>query len=721
MLSWDAFEGSGPIARKARWVPPGETVRVAGFSLPNGMVYVGSGLPPIQRWAGPTEPALINPALLIARSNPDLQGRLMSYWPSYRAIPAECRAGYLRWLADGRKNPDAGIGYVFLFLYGLERRLLFDHAQSGIPRGERNAILDEVERLLGIYGGNDSFRSYASKLHSLGLVLRGSIDITALKPPVHRDSMDLPIVTSLVLGVLAAGGKPLPVEWAHSWIQTSPSFSLRTPAQRCPDEFRELFFLRYRESYGDGIKLRPNKTRLKVDYFPASPSFGGFTSVPLDLPDVEQSTTTFDRLRRLAQQCTDDLAPYSSWVRRTGETGSPAAVTLLPAPLALGRGDAKTLALNDWLEARLDGRGLALIESSELIRRWPCKAAGRPSGRELVMLSDFLVLRGLGIEPDAALGGSSLARTPRAALFRLPGGSRDKASHAFESAAVLLHVAAMVADANGGVSAGDERHVMQHLATAPGLTAADRVRLEARFRWLAIDPPTLSSVKKGLRRVAEGERRALGPLLISFAGADGHLGPEAVKVLTQVYPLLGLEAQSLYSDLHQLMSAQTAPAGGPVPVRPAEPAPGFAIPRPGRADKTASPAVELDLDKVRAKLAETERVSSLLGQIFVDEEAPKGVMNPEKSENPGIPETPENTEPTLAGLDGAHSALLLRLSGSATWERAGIERLAGDFGLLPDGALEVINEAAFALCGAPLLEGDEIIEIDQEVLQEMLP
>ena len=34
-----------------------------------------------------------------------------------------------------------------------------------------------------------------------------------------------------------------------------------------------------------------------------------------------------------------------------------------------------------------------------------------------------------------------------------------------------------------------------------------------------------------------------------------------------------------------------------------------------------------------------------------------------------------------------------------------LERLAGELGLLPDGALEIINEPAFERCGAPLSKG----------------
>ncbi|HEX2223762.1 MAG TPA: TerB N-terminal domain-containing protein [Thermoanaerobaculia bacterium] len=701
---------SGLRSPSARWVPPGETVEVAGFSLPKGMLYVGRGLQPIKEWALDAEPALLDPTLPVDKHNADFEGRLMSYWPSYSDIPPACRSAYLQWLAGGRSAPKAGIGYVFLFFYGLERRMLFDNTQSQVPTPEIDAICAELERLLAIYGGSNSFRRYASNLHGLGLLLRRTIDTDELRPPMQRDGWELPITVRLALGVFAINEKPLPPEWALSWVLTSPELYLRTPAQRCPEEFRELYLLRYRESFGDGIRLRVNKTRLKIEYQPASASFGGVVTLTTDLPDVAHTSATFDRLRQLAEQCTQELDPYSRWVGRTGETDSPPAIALLPAPLARDRGNEATQALCGWLEAQLDSHNLALIDSSGLLTQWPSKEQGRPSRRELETLSDFLASRGIGIEPDVALGGASLARARRAALFRLPGGTREKPSPAYKGAAVLLHLAAMVAAADGEVSIDEERHLMEHLDASLNLSEADRARLEAYFRWLTADPPTLTRAKKSIEEVDKDERHALGSFLISLAGADGHLAPDEVKVLSKMYPLLGLDPQTVYSDMHQLMSAQRAPAEEPVPVRPAELPQGFAIPRPSQA---ASQAVELDLDKVRAKLAETERVSRLLGEIFVDEETVAPAPPPAQA--------PGADDYTIAGLDSPHSALLLHLAGSATWERAQVERLADALGLLPDGALEVINETAFTVCGAPLLEGDELIEIDKEVLQEMLP
>ena len=677
-----------------------------------GMLYVGSGLPSVKEWAAAVEPALIDPTLRVNTREADFEGRQMSYWPSYSGIPAPCRSAYLHWLAGGRCAAETYIGYVFLFFYGLERRALHESTRMDEPAPEIDAIRSDVERLLTLYGRNDSFRRYASTFHGVSLLLRRSIDVGTLQPPTRRDGWELPPVVKLALGMLAVEEKPLPPEWALSWVMTAPEIGLRTPAQRCLEEFRELFLLRYRENFGDGVRLRPNKTRLKIEYHPASASFGGAVTLTADLPDLTRTTATLDRLRSLADQCTQELDAYSRWVGRTGETSSPPAVALLPAVLARGRGDATTRALGEWLESQLSDRELSLIDSSELLARWPSRAEGRPSRRELQTLSDFLASRGFGIEPDVTFGGTALNGSGRAVLFRLPTGTREQPSPTFEAAVVLLHLAAMVAAADGDVTIEEERHLMEHVEASLKLAAGDRIRLEARFRLLAAAPPTLARTKKGLDTIAEQDRRALGAFLVSLAGADGHLAPAEVKVLSKVYPLLGLEAQSVYSDVHELMSRQSAPAAEPIPVRRAELPQGFTIPHLPE-DAVPEQPVELDLEKVRAKLAETERVSHLLAEIFINEQ--------DAPPSPSPAPAPSADDYAVRGLDGAHSALLLRLAGSPSWERIRVERMADALGLFPDGALEVINEAAFEVCGAPLLEGDELLEVDQEVLREMLP
>lgn len=112
------------------------------------MVYVGTNLPtPF----GTNDPCLIDPSKPVAHVG-DYTERQMGYWPSYSQIAPEARRAYLNWLGGGRKDPEADVGYVFLFFYGLERRVIIDGAKDDSARGEWPEIAAELRRLLAIYG-----------------------------------------------------------------------------------------------------------------------------------------------------------------------------------------------------------------------------------------------------------------------------------------------------------------------------------------------------------------------------------------------------------------------------------------------------------------------------------------------------------------------------------------------------------------------------------------
>lgn len=139
------------------WVAPGSSIEIAGRKIEGGMVFVGRGLRALSGHR--IEPALIDPSLPVTFGRQVSDGAGMNYWPSYSDIGPEHRGAYLMWLATGRNDPSAYIGYVFLFFYGLERRLLDPEFPS--PLEESAAVADEVERLLAVYPGSGSFQGYA--------------------------------------------------------------------------------------------------------------------------------------------------------------------------------------------------------------------------------------------------------------------------------------------------------------------------------------------------------------------------------------------------------------------------------------------------------------------------------------------------------------------------------------------------------------------------------
>jgi tellurite resistance protein len=679
------------------------------------MIYVGKSMRSLRGFA--MDPALINPSLSVSKDQPDTVGRNLHYWPSYSEVHSTSRAAYLNWLAGGRRDPKVAIGYVFLFFYGIERRVLLDAMHSDEAIAEVPALLTEVQELLHVYGGNGSFGRYANAFMDLMVAAASDQNISQLVPPREKTGWEIPFFVKLVLGHFVTQGKPIPAEWAFSWVVTSPKVFLRTPAQRCPDEFEQLFLIRYREKYGDGMVIKRNKANLSVVYRPASATFLDSRRIDLDLPDVTLLAGPTNKLWKLADEVQIELEGYSRWVGRNHDRHSLAALALLPAELVKGRDGADIENLVAQVEHSLGSADMAIIDPADLVALWPVKEDGKLDKREAAALAKLLGSIGYGIEPDVRFSGSNLSRSDRAVIFRGEIGT-DPPSTVFMGASALLHFGAVVASADDDIADEEERQLREHLEQTLHLSASERLRLRAHMQWLLVCPPSTSAPTAVLRAVPEAARHRLGRVLPAPAGPDGHVSPDELKVLAKIYPLLGLDPDTLYGDVHELTAL---PSQGPVTLLPADDGiADFAIRRSASETDAEPNMVTLDLDRIAAIRAETSEVSRMLGAIFSgggefeQEDSTAGLSSGH------LPVASETTEPTLLGLDAAHSALVRALAERQKWQRAEFGALADNYGLMASGAIEIINEAAFAVCDEPLLEGDSSIEINPYALQEML-
>lgn len=705
-------------------MPPGQAVQVAGYRLSGGMVYVGRSLASLgESWRQETEPALIQPYLRVVRSNPDHSGNAVGYWPSYGELSPEARAGYLDWLAGGRRNPSAYIGFVFLFFYGLERRVLSDAQHSKAAWDEMETLLKEVEELLAVYGDQPSFRRYATSFLDVGRLLRHSVPLETLEPPTPTgESWELSLRTKLALGAYAQQGEPIPVKWALAWLFEAQVFRLRTPAQRCREEFRRLFELRYPTHFRDGgLRIKPNKTRLSARYRAASSSFAHraveFT-VP-DLPDVTVLTAPVRRLQGLVDQVTQELDAYSRWVGRKDDRTSPAALALLPAELAVEQASPEGEAFIEGARNILGDNEAVVVEKTRLVEGWPSASSTFPQ-KESALLATFLENYGLGIEPDCRFGGPALGKVENVVLFRSKGVLPEQAAAGqkgdpYAEAALLVHLAAAVAAADGAIAPNEERQLMDYIEKAQGLSEPGRDRLRHNARWLLLEPPRMAGLKARIAGLGEADRHAAARFLLAIAAADGRVDPEEIRMLRRMYVLLGLDADAVISDAHALMAGDS-PAQDPVTILKAQRSQGVAIPRVAANGATVIQGFELDAEKILATRRASDRISGVLAGIF-EEPEPEASGEPaaESSDSPG-----ESVKPTICGLDAAHSAFLLRLAERSSWEQAAVQRLAETCGVLPEGALEMINDAAIEAVGEPLLEWGEPITIDEEIFQEMI-
>ena len=693
------------------WIPPGESVTVHGRTLTDGMVYVGTHLPGIAEYI-PVDPALIDPTLPVDDDDPDVDGLFMGYWPFYSKIGPDSRAAYLDWLAAGRPA-GASIGYVFLFFYGLERRLLFDLERSDLQGDEASALIKEVERLLSLYPGNRSFSGYASQFLSVVNCLRSDLDPSSMEPPTERNSWELPLELKLGLGSLIAHGKPIPARWALSWLRQHPEVSLRTPAERCPQEFDELFQLRYEQRFGAGMILPRNETSLSHSYQPASASFRSQVTVRADaIPDVSRLKRPVRELQDIAESAMTQLDPFSRWVGKHNDRDSLNAIARLPQELASRRETPELAKLTSTIQSALGARNVATLAVRDLTEGWSSTRPGAFTAQEASAFANLLESQGFGVAPDIRYSNVNLTKHSLAAVFRLESVVVEP-SEQYQAATVLLQLGAAVSAADGTISDDEERALASHLEDALHLSPADRRRLRAYLQWLLAEPPTLNRMRSQIDTLGDSERRQLAHFVITIAGADGHVSSDEVKVLTRIYKLLGLDEQQLHTDIHQLASQ---PPTGPVTVlQPGEPT-GHRIQPPPAAAPTE--VIDLDRTKIAEIMQDTQRVAELLTEIFEGPTPPE----PREEEVEDEQVVVDAAVAEIAGglLDPAHAELVQFLSRRQTWPRSEFDEVSGRLGLMPAGAIETINDAAFQRCDEPLIEGNDPLDLNEYALKEML-
>lgn len=303
------------LFQAARWIPYGVSVTIADYTIDGGMLYVGANAG--SRYAA--DPALIDTKQSVARQKIDFTQDLMSYWPSYSEISPKARSAYLNWLADGKKHPEAEIGYVFLYFYGLERRALIDIKKDKSAELDKPFIINELIRLLGIYGSrSSSFKNYASNLLQFIQLSDPSRKYYAESMMEFPVTYEMPYQLRIALGQIAKDDVPLSPELAWIWIRHDFRITQRTPTTRCKAEFHSLFLTKYQEAYPKGIKLPVNRTKLKLVYYPASAGFqrNGQDINVGELPDITVVNGPINKLQNIVDNCNAELEPYSRFIGR---------------------------------------------------------------------------------------------------------------------------------------------------------------------------------------------------------------------------------------------------------------------------------------------------------------------------------------------------------------------------------------------------------------------
>lgn len=762
----------------AEWVAPGRSITVAGHRIPGGMVWLGTSMTHAHEQA---DPALLNP-LLAVDSRPDWSGKNIDYWPSYTTITARQRCAYLIWLSEGRRSPGAPISYVFMFFYGLERRVLdaVDTRTMLDPSmlAEMAVIQHEIAALRDVYpvGAaestylNSSFDRYASALHDLvsSLILVGVPTVPSVPDRDRENYWQIPIALRVGLGRMARDGIPVSAQWALAWVWYHPRIYARTPQRRCRAEFDALFTARYTAQTGSGLRLVEQHSNITIDYQCATnvPRSGPVEFV--SVPDVVEADDASQLLAELAERAENDLDPFSRWLgRHPDDRTSFGALATVPAELLDTVGNTELAKLKRWADTALAGRTSAVTDSRPLIRIWG--DAIKFLKADAVAAATLLQNLGYGIEPDVRCGSPVLIFGPMV-VFRASAGTPQTAGQTYAAATLIAHLGVAVAASDGHVEDVELNQITHQLRSALDLTVGEHQRLAAHIAWLVAAGVKLTGLKKRLDPLTVEERETLADFVADVAAADGVVTATESKALDRIHLLLELDPAGAARRLHNAMTTRTAaaskigfqPASGSaagsgsdelVTVRAAASAPpDHRLPHPPKPDPAVSifarpPAVHggdspvgsaatpegfrLDENLIAVRLADTASVAALLTRIFDDQSGsgdtpaassigsvPGGQISVTDQSALNLPAT--TSENSIGTLSDAYRALLDGLGERTVWYRVEFDRLAAGQGLVPGEARDVLNASATAVVGRELLSGVERLYIDEQVLAQLL-
>jgi len=692
-------------AQTGEWIPLGLTIEVNGYVIPGGLVYVGRGL--TGRY-GEVEPSLIDSTLKVKKFSPDINGRSLDYWPRYDSISPEARAGYLTWLADGRRRPSAPIGYVFLFFYGLERRILIDGIRQP---AEVQHIRGEVVALRDVYRQqSSSFDRYSTNfVEVLDLILLDSQPEGIRRPPpLTEERWPIPLSLTMQIGSHAVDGISISAEWAFAWAWFSAELRMRTAGKRCAAEYAALFRILFERKFPGGLVVKPLKRNVTFRYSPASSGIEG-TSISLTgVSDVLSAARPISQLRDISDRAQDSLEGYSRYLgKNPGSERTLPAIALLPAELL--DEDLPALAhIRQWASTVQRDEP---IEARELLTRWGFAGRDRLTKGESLPILQLAGKLGLSIEPDVRFGGPPLSAERHIVLFENDKNPSLTPSPEYETAQSLAHLAVAVSAADGSVDENEIAALVRHIELSLRLSADERNRLHAHLRWLGSSDVKLTGLTKRLAALSQADKAALADLLVEIAASDGVVTADEMTVLMKIFTLLGRNRDEVTGRVHAALSGSRA-RGAALPVTRSRPSSHSLTSLPASAP---SNGFVLDPDIISSTIFETSKVSALLRDVFDEGE-------------PAAPTTPllAGTSPSddhvvlVGGLDAAHSALFRSLAGREEISKADFDSFASRFGVLPNGALDALNEAAFDAVDEPLLEGDEVFTVNIFAFDEMV-
>ncbi len=652
----------------------------------------------------PGEPSAINTTLSVSRvaANPSDD---LGYYTNYEGLNGNQRRSYLEWLAGGRTDEEPAmrsLGYLFLFFYGLERRVL-------IEKDTDPAIVEEILRLLAVYAPVNKSRSlprYFLQLAHFSAWQLGVEHYRTMWPRLIEFEGDRPSEDSLrfIFANLHQRGETLDWTMAYRIALTNEECRKSVVVSRAREQFWALFQQRFQEMFPTGLPLQASKQMTLEKYAPASSAllYGSMkaSDCNLRIPNVLGLHRQFAFLPALWNSCIDDLSGFSRVIASKRDDTALRAWQSLPAELRNPETHPFRADFEAILAAAPKESDCTFVQTATLAGLLGIAERAKLSLAQSQAVSDFVNGLGYALAPDVRHTGVTLAWNQELVVFVSP----EKPAEQLPGLLSLLFLAMALAAADGFVEPEELARFNSLVATevTDGSTLTHlKATEEALRRDGNIATRSLAQVAK---RIPAARREFVLKAMIHIAAADGEVGLDELKALRKIARAFELD-ESLPDRL-----IREDDAFGEVTVerKSGGKQAGEAIPRKEKAATFA-----LDAERIKALTAETHEVITLLSGVMVDEHD-----EPEAAPSQPPPAATEEMPKWVQGLDARYQKAFLEVVRHDTMTGGAFDSVASKYHLMPDDLVNAINAWSDEALGDFLLERDEDVRVFRSLLPE---
>ncbi len=702
-----------PAPRAMRWMGPGSLMVIGEYQITYPLIYCSSD------WTAVSDASCIDYSLPIGARVDEPKGAL-GYWPDYSTMSPNQRANYLHWLAGGRSSPLNDIGYVFVFIYGLERRVLVDGADVKL-------IVTEVLRLLSKYSFSGSFNKYASNFVAY-VAAKGGIDRLAkswfntIAESFFRIGGE---PMSFALAWLHVHQYPLSAKFAYMLASHDVRFPNSVVVQRLPEQFEQLFAKKYKEAFGAGLLLRCAKRPLLLCYRTATPSFKSSQHMAqIEVPNVLGIASQFNKLIDIWAECIEELKPLSRKMAKGFDVNSREAYNALPESLKAGVDHPDKAQWDKVVNEHIVKDGLALLQVGDIAAISEQSSQARLTAKQSLDFAETASHVGYVLVPDFRITGRAYKCEDTVGLFRPKGEPMLPTGDSFRSAARVLELGVAMAAADGKITGDEVVHITQFLETEFSLGSDDLRRLEVYREVLSVNPPSMRAVSSQLKAaLSKDHLMMLCHFLVGLAAADGEVPKDEIKLLKSVYTAFEVDEADLFALLSDISASDNA-----VEIATATPA-RLGEPIPSRIKAADEPILNIDRERVRRLIDESKEVSRILGEsmqeIIPENEPILSISGPnvtadlrQQSDSATVAYGQVSMVPSgvLKQLDPRYHKLLDMLLTRDKWTRDEFDSLVRQHGLMPSGTIEIINSWSDEHLGDFVIDESESLNINRQIL-----